>query len=274
MPDPSPSPALPRVRNLILAGLPAAELAALWPSLEHVDLAARRILHDVDVAIEHVYFPETGVMSVVAPMRNGRAVETATIGHEGMVGVAVFLGAHQMTAQAFCQVPGSAYRMRAEDFRKHVARGGELPRLLNRYTQALLMQIAQASACNRMHSIRHRCARWLLLTHDRMNADSFPLTQQFLSQMLGVQRTTVTEAARALEERGCISYRHGTITVRDRGRLEAEACECYAIIRAEFERLLQNQPVPSVLSGVRTNDGGDTALSDGTPAEDPNAMTD
>jgi len=262
----------PSVRNMILAGLPPDELATTWPLLEHVDLTARRLLYDVDAPIDYVYFMETGVASIVSAMKNGRAVETATVGYEGVVGLAVFLGASQMTAQAFCQIPGAAYRMPAAVFAEHTARGGELARLLNRYTQALLVQIAQASACNRMHSVRHRCARWLLMTHDRMNADSFPLTQQFLSQMLGVQRTTVNESARLLEERGCISYRHGTITVCDRARLEAEACECYAIIRAEFARLLENQSVPSVLKDVPTTDGLETNLTDGTPSEDPNEV--
>lgn len=270
MPDFSRTAGPRAVRNMILAGLPPAELAEMWPTLEPIEVRARRILYDVDTPIENVYFFETGVASVVAPMKDGRAVETATIGYEGMVGIAVFLGGRQMSAQAFCQVDGTAYRMRSADFVERAARSAALSRLLNRYTQALLVQIAQASACNRMHSVRQRCARWLLQTHDRVNEDSFPLTQQFLSQMLGVQRTTVNEAARALEERGSISYQHGRITIRDRARLEGEACECYAVIRAEFARLLENRPVPSVYADLRTVDGSETALTDGTPHEDSN----
>jgi hypothetical protein len=188
-----------------------------------------------------------------------------------MVGFAVFLGSGQMTARCFCQIPGNAYRLPATELRRQVATGGELPRLLHRYTQAMLVQIAQASACNRMHSVRHRCARWLLLSHDRMNEDSFPLTQQFLSQMLGVQRTTVSAAARALERSGSISYRHGVITVRDRGQLERQSCECYAIIRAEFERLLEHRQVPSLIN-VTTEIDGETTLKGGEPVEHSNKV--
>jgi CRP-like cAMP-binding protein len=224
-------------------------------------------MYDVDSPIERVYFPETLVASVVAPMSDGSAVETATIGHEGFVGLPVFLGATQMTAQCFAQVPGAAYEMTVDAFQQLLSEGGEaLTRVLQRYTQALLTLIAQASGCNRRHNVRQRCARWLLLTHDRVYSDVFPLTQRFLSQMLGVQRTTVTAAAKELENAECISYRHGIITIRDRAGLEREACECYAIIRAEFERLLDNRDVPSVFRNVRTTEGDElSAFHGGEP---------
>ena len=250
-------------RNRILSALHGPTLERMRTSLRLVQLEARRILYDVDEPIEHVYFPETAVTSVVAPMSDGSAVETAMIGCEGFVGLPVFLGASQMTAQCFAQVPGTAYEMTADDFRRFVAdRDDGLQRTLNRYTQGLFTQIAQSSGCNRRHDVRQRCARWLLLTHDRVDSDTFPLTQRFLSQMLGVQRTTVTAAAKALEETGCIVYRHGVITVSNRAALEREACECYEIIRAEFDRLLDNRDVPSVFADMPTSDNGDSVLGD------------
>lgn len=229
--------------------------------LRPVSLTARALLFDVDTPIDRVFFPETAVTSVVAPMRDGSAVETATIGFEGFVGLPVFLGATQMTAQCFAQVPGSALEMNVQAFRALVsANGGSLQTILHRYTQALLTQIAQSSGCNRRHNVRQRCARWLLLTHDRVGADTFELTQRFLAQMLGVQRTTVTVAASELERLGCITYRHGTIDVVDRAALEREACECYEIIRAEFDRLLGFRNVPTVLSEVQTSVDGMSIL--------------
>lgn len=257
-------------RNRILAALPDETLDRMRPFLRLIHLETRQILYDVDAPIEWVYFPETAVASVVAPMSDGSAVETATIGHEGFVGLTVFLGAAQMTAQCFSQVPGTAYEMKADDFRRLLSDRDEvLQRVLHRYTQALLTQIAQASGCNRRHNVRQRCARWLLLTHDRVDSDVFPLTHRFLSQMLGVQRTTVTAAAKALEDVGCIAYKHGTVTVRDRAGLEAEACECYAVIRAEFDRLLDNRDVPSVFRNMQTSEDCESILGDGGLPDNP-----
>jgi CRP-like cAMP-binding protein len=255
-----------RPRNRILSALNDATLERMRTSLRLVQLEARRILYDVDEPIERVYFPETAVTSVVAPMSDGSAVETAVIGCEGFVGLPVFLGASQMTAQCFAQVPGTAYEMASDDFRRLLGdRDDSLQRILNRYTQGLFTQIAQSSGCNRRHDVRQRCARWLLLTHDRVDSDTFPLTQRFLSQMLGVQRTTVTAAAKALEEAQCIVYRHGVITISDRAALERESCECYEIIRAEFDRLLDSRDVPSVFGDMRTSSNGDSVLGDAKP---------
>jgi len=254
-----------RPRNRILAALPAAEYARLTPALEPVTLELRQVLFDVDRPIEYVYFPEDAVASVLGVMTDGSAVETATIGHEGFVGLPVFLGADRTPAQAFCQVPGEAYRIESGAFRQEIARAGDLRDALSRYTQALFTQVAQSSACNRLHTMRERCARWLLQTHDRVGRDEFPLTQQFLSQMLGVRRATVTEAASGLQQDGLITYEYGRITVRDRRRLEAASCECYEIIRREFARLLDGRDAPSVLEGVQTEQDGRTAVGDGTP---------
>ena len=238
-------------------------------------LAFRQVLFDVDRPIEHVYFPEDGVVSVLSVMADGSAVETATIGHEGLVGLPLFHGTDRTSAQAFAQVEGAAYRLPAADFRAAVAPGAPLARMVHLYAQALLTLIAQSSACNRLHTMRERCARWLLHTHDRVGAaegvDAFPLTHQFLSQMLGVRRATVSETMAALQEAGLVRYVMGRVTVTDRTGLEGAACECYAIIQREFDRLLGGptppRPLPDPLAGVPTSEGGRSILGDGVPRE-------
>lgn len=270
----TPAPDLPpcRPRNRLLAGLPPGELARLAPRLEPVRLELRQVLHDVDRPITHVHFVEAGVVSVVSAMADGTAVETATIGYEGLVGLPLFLGVDRTPAQAFCQIPGAAYRLEAGAFQEEIARGGALRGAVGRYAQALFTLVAQNSACNRLHLVERRCARWLLQTHDRVGAergvDEFPLTQQFLSQMLGVRRATVSEAAATLQARGVIVYEYGRVRVRDRAGLEAAACECYQIISREFDRLVARLPVgPSPLAAVPTADAsGHTALRDADAA--------
>jgi CRP-like cAMP-binding protein len=256
-------------RNRILRSLPESELARLAPALERVCMASRELAFDVDVPISHVYFPEDCVISIVGVMTDGSAVETATVGWEGMVGLPVFLGVESTPAQAFCQIPGEALRLDTGTLQREVARGGELSATLSRYTQAHFTQVAQASACNRVHTMRQRCARWLLQTHDRVTSDEFPLTQRFLSQMLGVRRATVTEAAQSLQHAGLIAYIHGRITIRDRRGLERAACECYTIIQREFERLLEGRNPPSPLAGVRTSERGHSIAGDAvSPSSD------
>jgi CRP-like cAMP-binding protein len=265
------------LRNHLLKALPTAELARFAPALERVCMESRQLAFDVDVPIQHVYFPESCVISVVAVTTDGSAVETATVGWEGMVGLPVFLGVESTPAQAFCQIPGEALRLDSGMLQREVARGGELRAILNRYTQAHFTQVAQASACNRVHTMRQRCARWLLQTHDRVGSDEFPLTQRFLSQMLGVRRATVTEAARSLQQVGLITYVHGRVTVRDRRGLERVSCECYAIIRREFERLLDGRVSPSSLDGVRVSEAGRSVVGDGVPpsgTEEPTPRVD
>jgi len=246
----------PELRNRILRALPEEELAHLAPALEPVFVQPRQLAFDVDTAIDHVYFPENAVFSIVGVMGDGSAVETAAVGWEGMVGLPVFLGIDRTPAQAFCQIPGDALRLDTATLQQEVSRGGQLRSVLNRYTQAHFTQVAQASACNRLHTMRQRCARWLLQTHDRVGRDEFPLTQRFLSQMLGVRRATVTEAARSLQLAGFINYVHGRVTVRDRRGLEGISCECYAIVRHEFERLVEGRVSPSPLDGVRVSGAG------------------
>jgi CRP-like cAMP-binding protein len=252
--------------------LPADTYAKLSPSLTRVDLELKQVLFDVDRPIEYVYFPEATVISILSVMADGSAIETATVGHEGMVGLPVFLGTDQMSAQAFCQIPGPGLRMESDAFRRAIEASPPLTHVMQRYTQALFGFVAQNSACNRMHAMPQRCARWLLHTHDRIGAetgrDEFTLTHQFLSQMLGVRRATVTEGMRAVQGTGAIGYVRGRVVVRDRAALEAAACECYAVIAREFDRLLNGATtgVPrSPLDGVTTSEHGRSLLGDGAP---------
>jgi CRP-like cAMP-binding protein len=250
-----------RPRNRILGALPDDEYARITRHLEPVELQVRDLVHDIGHPITHVYFPNTGVTSFVSLMADGSAVETATIGYEGMVGLAIFHHTDRMAAQAFCQVPGDALRMSADTFRGEI---GDLPALngvLHRYTQAMFTQVSQASACNRLHPIRQRCARWLLQTHDRVGTDEFPLTQEFLAQMLGVRRASVSEVAAALQKGGFIEYTYGRIRIVDRPGLEHAACECYRIIVTEYDRLLQGKSEASPLSGLVTSDGNQSTVS-------------
>jgi CRP-like cAMP-binding protein len=263
-----------RPKNRILAALPAAEFARLAPSLRQVTLGSREVVYDPDRPIGHVYFPENCVVSIVGIMSDGSAVETATVGREGMVGLPVFLGTDRISAQAFCQVPGEAFRMTASVFRREIRRGRRLPTLLSRYTQVLIVQIAQSAACNRLHPLRQRCARWLLQTHDRVGADAFPFTHQFLSQMLGVRRATVTSVTGELQSEGLIANHYGRIAIRDRRALEGAACECYWIVRRELERLLEGRESPSPLENVRASKRGKSLAGDGAPLEGTVGRTD
>ncbi len=253
--------------NRILAALAPSERNRLRPHLEFIDTELKQVLFNVDVPIEYVYFPENIVVSVLGVMPDGTAVEVATVGREGVVGLPVFLGAEKMSAQALVQVTGKSFRIRAETFREQLQRLPRLRELLNRYTQALFTLIAQGSACNRLHSVEERCARWLLQTRDRVGRSTFPLTQQFLSQMLGVRRAGVSEAASVLQAEGLLRYQRGVITILDEDGLMAAACECYAIVQSEFDRLLEDRQSHNPLSGVapRLEKEGRSKLRDGSP---------
>ena len=251
-----PTPRTPR--NRLLCHLPKPELDALIPYLEPVRLAQKVVLFEPLEAVEDVYFIEDGVASVVSLMSDRSAVEIATVGFEGMVGMPAYWGGDSSAGQGVMQVAGSALRLPASALREHTARGGALARGLGRYTQAMLTMVAQSSACNRLHPIDQRCARWLLTTHDRVRGDTFDLTQLFLAQMLGVRRASVSEAASRLQGRGLIQYTRGRITVLDRDALEAAACECYLLVAAEFDRLLDGRWTPSPLDGIEFSEGGKT----------------
>jgi CRP-like cAMP-binding protein len=219
-------------RNAVLRGLADDDLGKLLPALHERRLSPGQVLYKAGQPVDAVQFPTVGVVSIVAEVNPGEMVEAATVGREGMVGISVFLGAGAPTEHAVVQVPGHALTMSAEDFRHHVAIvDGPLQTMLRRYTQALFTQLARNAACNRVHPVRQRAARWLLMTADRMDAPRFELTQEFLAQMLAVRRASVSEVAQALAEDGCITYTRGVITILDRQRLQANACDCYDVIR-------------------------------------------
>lgn len=226
------------ITNRLLAALPAVERTQLTQHMEYVALEFKQVLYRPNEQIPYVYFPINNVNSLIVTMTDGRAVEVGTVGNEGMVGLPVFLGAPMTTGLAISQIPGDALRMSSESFDKEVMRlDGALYRLLHLYTQAMFVQTAQGAACNRLHSIEQRFCRWLLMTHDRVGWDTFPLTQEFLSQMLGIRRAGVSIVAAAIKQAGLIHYERGMMTVLDRAGLEATTCECYEVIQSEYDRV-------------------------------------
>ena len=224
-------------RNRILAALPPAELSRLSESLEPFELSVHTVLYEADTPITHVYFPTSGCVSMVNVMQEG-AVEVGTIGFEGFAGLPLLLDDDRMPTRAFVQLMGNSYRMQASEFQKSIEKNPAFERLLNRHSLALFNQAAQSVACNRLHTLESRCARWLLMTHDRMRMEPFTLTHEFLSYMLGVHRPAVTLAAGVLQRAGLIRYTRGKVTVLDRTGLEAVACACYDIVRRSYERLI------------------------------------
>lgn len=224
--------------NRVLAALPPADYRRVESKLEVSPLSRGEPLHDPDKPISHVYFPRSAVASVVTRMSEGGTIEVATIGNEGVVGLSAYLSNGRSSLEVFVQVPGDAVRMSADAFRQEIRAGGALRDVVRCYTQALLTQVGQSAACNRVHPIGERCARWLLMTHDRVLGDEIALTQEFLAEMLGVRRASVTHAAGLLKRKNLIDYHRGTIRVLDRKGLEKAACECYELIRSEHDRLV------------------------------------
>jgi CRP-like cAMP-binding protein len=224
--------------NRLLAILRCKEYDRLRPQLDPFTLRMKDVLYEANGEITHVYFPLNGVVSLVLPMDEGLTAEVCTVGNEGMVGTPVFLGAEKSPTRAITQVPGESLRMRAEAFRDEVEHGGPLRDVVQRYTQAMINQISQSVGCNNLHSVEERMCRWLLMSHDRVGTDEFPLTQEFLAQMLGVRRPSVSVVAGILQKAGLISYHRGRIKILDRKKLEAASCPCYRVIKQEFDRLL------------------------------------
>ena len=222
-------------KNRILAALPTKEIARLQPHLSPVSLKIRQMLLDGDAS--YAYFVEEGLASVVLPMESGATVEVGVIGKDGVVGLPILLGADGMPGQTFIQVEGSGFRIRAQTLKEEFERPGELRRLLHKYLLANLVQSAQNAACNRLHTIGERLSRWLLTCHDRVESDRMALTHEFLAQMLGAPRTTVTLAAGMLHQAGLIDYSRGHVTIKNRAELEHAACECHRVVRQEFQRL-------------------------------------
>lgn len=209
----------------------------MLPEMEEFDLIPRERLFRTDERIDYVYFPEQGVVSLVSMMKDGTIMEVATVGREGMVGLPVFLGAVSTPLEAFPQVPGHALRLKTSALKRALAERNGFEKMLHRYTQALFTQLAQSVACNRLHSLEQRSARWLLATADRVEQGQFKLTQEFLAQMLGVRRAGVNAALQEFQRQGIIRYKQGFMEIRDRKKLEATSCECYAIVKKEYEKL-------------------------------------
>lgn len=224
--------------NRLLAALAPAEFRRLRPTLEPVSLAFRQVLYPPGGPIDYIYFPHSGVASVVAVLAGRRTIEVGMCGREGAVGAGAVLGDPTSPFRVQVQVAGDGMRIDLDAFRMAVRAGGTLHRLLARYHAAYLTLTAQSAACNGMHRIDQRCCRWLLMTHDRMGDDEFDLTHEFLGTMLGVRRASVSEVLQPLQADGLIGYGRGRVTVLDRPGLEKAACECYGFVRAQFDRLL------------------------------------
>ena len=228
--------------NRLLASLPPGERERLLPRMTEVFLKVKTVLFEPGQPIDAVYFPLDGVISLVTPLEDGDIVEVATVGNEGLVGVPVVLGG-SLAVRAISQVAGRCLTMEAGAFLSELGKRGGLSRVVDSYVQALFGQISQAAACNRLHSNEERLARWLLMSHDRVGADNFFITQEFLAQMLGSRRATVTLSASILQRAGFIQYRRGHVEITDRHGLESAACECYEVIRSALERVAVPQPL-------------------------------
>lgn len=225
--------------NRLLAALPPEEYQRLSPYLESVPLDLGQVLYRPGEPIEYVYFPHHSVVSLVMVLEDGSTAEVGLVSGNGMVGVPVVLGSHVSLNLAIVQIADGATRMPADRLRTELQQRGSFQSLLLRYVQALLTQVSQTAACNRLHRLEARLARWLLLVQDAVKAEELQLTQEFIAQMLGVRRTGVTEAAGALQQAGLIHYNRGKITILDRKGLEALSCECYRVIEDEYDRLLR-----------------------------------
>jgi CRP-like cAMP-binding protein len=223
--------------NQILAALPREDYERIASHLELVDMPHGQILYQIDQPIEQVYFPTNSMVSLVSQMSDGMSVEVGVTGFEGMTGLSVVLGVDRSPHEAMVQIPDGAVRASARVIKDEFKRGGALHDLLLRYTHSLLLMTSQVASCNRAHSVGARLARWLLMSYDRCVCTDLPLTQEFLAMMLGTRRAGVTEAAGILQTEGLIKYRRGHITIEDKPRLERYACECYGIVKAEFDRL-------------------------------------
>jgi CRP-like cAMP-binding protein len=225
-------------QNRLLSMMPAADFDQLKPHLVEVTLEYKMSLYEADRPIEYVYFPVSGVASLVSTMSDGASAEIGTIGNEGVVGVPVILGDTTAPTNVYVQVPGTGLRLRARVLSGLLATSTATRALMLNYVHAFFNQVAQSAACNHFHSVDQRCCRWLLMTHDRVQSNEFMLTQEFLAMMLGVRRAGVTEAARKLKRLGLIGYARGHVTILDRAGLEKSSCECYTISKRGYDRLL------------------------------------
>ena len=237
-------------QNHLLDALPRVDLERIEPHLELVPLVLGEVLYESGSKLKHVYFPTTSIVSLLYVMEDGASAEIAVVGNEGILGISLFMGGETTPSRAVVQSAGHGYRLKAALIKAEFARFGPTMHLLLRYTQALITQMSQTAVCNRHHSVDQQLCRWLLLSLDRLSSNELSMTQELIANMLGVRREGVTEAAGKLQDAGLIRYHRGKITVIDRPGLEARACECYVVVRKEFERLL-----PYVVRNGRGTDG-------------------
>jgi CRP-like cAMP-binding protein len=230
-------------QNHLLAALPAADFERLSPHLELVSMPLGKALYESGGRLEHVYFPTTSIVSLLYVMADGASAEIAVVGNEGILGISLFMGGETTPSRAVVQSAGHGYRLKSQLLKQEFSRAGSMMHLLLRYTQALITQMAQTAVCNRHHSVEQQLCRWLLLSLDRLASSELTMTQELIANMLGVRREGVTEAAGKLQHAGVIHYKRGHITVLDRPRLEQEVCECYSVVKKEFDRLLSDIPL-------------------------------
>ena len=239
--------------NRLLAALPAGVFDRLLPDLKPVSMPLGKVIYESGVELEHVYFPISScIVSMLYVMTDGASAEIAVVGSEGLVGIALFMGGDTTPSRALVQSAGQAFQLRGKALKKEFERHSELQHLLLRYTQALITQMSQTAVCNRHHSVDQQLCRWLLLSLDRLSTNELTMTQELIANMLGVRREGVTEAAGKLQTLGLINYSRGHITVLDRPGLEARVCECYAVVKKEYDRLLPPKTVgtaPARISG-------------------------
>ncbi len=235
---PISSPAISPMANRLLAALDKVEFERLQPDLELMSLSLGQVIYESGTQMTHVYFPTDCIISLLYLMENGSTAEIGVTGYEGVVGIALFMGGQTTPNRAVVQSAGNAYKMSAKSLQAEFIKGGTFQQSLLRYTQALITQISQTAVCNRLHSVEQQLCRWLLLSYDRLHSDKLVMTHNLIANMLGVRREGITLAAKQLQERGVISYVRGTITLLDRPKLEATVCECYQVVKSEYDRLL------------------------------------
>lgn len=229
-------------QNHLLAALPAETFDRISPHLELIAMPLGQVLYESGCLMQQVYFPTTSIVSLQYLMENGATAEIAGVGNEGVLGISLFMGGNTTPGRALVQTGGHGYRLKARVMMEEFNRAGPMMRLMLRYTQALITHISQTAVCNRHHSVEQQLCRWLLLTLDRLPSNELTMTQELVAGMLGVRREGITEAAGNLQRAGLISYRRGHITVTDRAGLEKSTCECYAVVKKEFHRLLSDVP--------------------------------
>ena len=228
-------------QNQLLAALPHAEFQRWLPQLELIELPLGLVLYESSSEEKYVYFPTTAIVSLLYVMENGDSAEIAVVGNEGIVGISLFMGGNSTPSRAVVQSAGQGFRLKAQTMKDEFDRAGPVLHLLLRYTQALITQMAQTAVCNRHHSLDQQLCRWLLMSMDRLQGNEITMTQELIANMLGVRREGVTEGARKLQKAGLISYARGRISVLDRVGLEKRSCECYAVVKSEYGRLLPRE---------------------------------